>query len=139
MDPRMNRDRWWKQFVEALNKAAPDMKLSDAVGFANQHLSERSQMQDAMDALLVLAIDVCGMNTQGDIKDEQMLQKMKESPRLQMAMSKALEIHAGWSVGITPGINKFLEWMDQEGESLRRQNKLSYKFQLDALEDKGDS
>lgn len=132
IDPEKNRAKWWRQEITKLKDAAPNMTLRDALGFVDHWMDDLERAERSADALAILAVDVCGMGENGDIKSLDIRRKIAVSPRLQMALSEALHIHAGWQCGIGPGIEALLEWADDEGLRLRNSDKLSFR---DAVEE----
>ena len=119
-------------FANAINKTilllaeeAPTMKVGAAYRLAEDLGESERQAAESRTALLVLAIELAEMGESGQLPDD-MYRRMAESERLQWALSVALNVHAGWSCGLAPGIKGAIGFNNAADNMAQDMTPLSY-------------
>ena len=112
-------------FLQELKGIAPDIKLKDAMLLASKITELKRRERELSNALLILAVDACEMDSNGYITNKDLIKIAKEKPRVLMALGQASYEEARWVCGICPGgLEGVLTGFDEEAEDLKSRGKL---------------
>lgn len=119
----------YRRRIEWLKQYAPKMPLDVAIQDAEKLISIENENTRFREALVILMIDILGIDDSGYLKSKEVADKVNERTRTRMAFRTAMELHTGIACSpFSGGFTSFLIQMDNDAEDwAKRQGTIEFQ------------
>lgn len=110
-----------ENLINVFAKYAPSMPIGEVMGIVRDYNELKEENKQLSDALLVLLVDIFVVTENGNIVNDDLCKRITASPRLKVAVDKALQVHCGWACSpFSGGVKAALERLDREAANKKR-------------------